>query len=182
MKFTDSARSDPHPWYREPWPWILFGLPAIAVVASLFTLYLAIRSDDGVISADYYKRGLAINADLRRTQHAAELGLIAEVMIDGMASGDRVRVQLSATQALPPEAALKLAMIHPGRGDADRTVLLARTGGDARHAEYVGQFNEGTAAEKAAAWLVVLETRAWRLDGRVNPQDPAHLILHAPRD
>ena len=40
------------PWYREPWPWIIMSGPAIVVVASFVTLWLAIVSADGIIGPE----------------------------------------------------------------------------------------------------------------------------------
>jgi hypothetical protein len=51
-------------WYREPWPWLLAAGPAVVVVASLVSAWIAIRSDDGLVAEDYYKRGLLINKKL----------------------------------------------------------------------------------------------------------------------
>ena len=33
----------PAPWYREPWPWVLIGLPAVAVVARQASARVALR-------------------------------------------------------------------------------------------------------------------------------------------
>ena len=38
--------------------------PAVVVVASLVSAWIAIRSDDGLVAEDYYKRGLLINKKL----------------------------------------------------------------------------------------------------------------------
>ncbi len=40
--------------------------PLTVIVASVFTLWLAVRSEDGLVADDYYKRGLAINQTLAR--------------------------------------------------------------------------------------------------------------------
>jgi hypothetical protein len=32
------------PWYRQFWPWFIIALPASAVIASFFTLWLAISN------------------------------------------------------------------------------------------------------------------------------------------
>jgi hypothetical protein len=42
-------RSDSKPWYRQFWPWFLIGLPAISVVFSFATLYIAVRDADEVV-------------------------------------------------------------------------------------------------------------------------------------
>lgn len=52
------------PWYKQFWPWMIMGLPASVVVASIVTYFIALDGIDSVISKDYYKEGLAINADL----------------------------------------------------------------------------------------------------------------------
>ena len=76
------------PWYRQRWPWLLFAGPAIVVVASFATLWLAASSDDGVIADDYYKRGLLINREIDRTARAEALHLRAVLRVtrEGMAS------------------------------------------------------------------------------------------------
>ena len=53
------------PWYREPWVWLMIALPASAVVGGIITIYLAVSTSDGLVVDDYYKRGKAINLDLR---------------------------------------------------------------------------------------------------------------------
>ena len=55
------SKNTPHdqvtPWYRQFWPWFIIALPASAVVASFFTLWLAIsRPDYIVIDDDEYQR------------------------------------------------------------------------------------------------------------------------------
>ena len=68
------------PWYRQRWPWFLIALPATAVVGSIVTAVLAVRTFDGTVSADYYKQGLAINEEVERAQLARVLGLEARIM------------------------------------------------------------------------------------------------------
>ena len=61
------------PWYREPWPWLLMAGPALVVVAGLTTAWIAVTHEDGLVADDYYKRGLAINQELRRDSAAVSL-------------------------------------------------------------------------------------------------------------
>jgi hypothetical protein len=156
------------PWYKQAWPWFLITLPALAVVGSAITVWLAIRSADGVVATDYYKRGLAINRELSRLQRAAELGLRAEVEVAGFATGDRVRVHLAADRPLPPDTALKVSFIHPGRAGADRAALLGRVAGSADRADFAGEIGEAAEAVQPVAWQVVIESPSWRLDGRMD--------------
>ena len=114
------------PWYRQPWPWFLIALPATAVIASIATAIIAARGFDGPVAADYYKQGLAINDEVARAQLARDLGLVARIELAGITDGDRVRVELDVGRALPPEAAVRLRLVHPGRPGEDRTAVLSR--------------------------------------------------------
>jgi hypothetical protein len=142
-------------------------VPAATVVAGIVTIVLAVRSDDGVVAADYYKRGLAINTELSRTQKARDLGLGAAVRIDGQSAGDRIRVRLQARTELPQEATLQLRLLHSGRSGADRTAVLARLRFDRQSAEYGGTWKEDGAegTPVGAGARLVIEAPGWRLDG-----------------
>ena len=52
------------PWWKFPLVWMVFGLPAIVVVASFITLYLALTRPDAVLAEDYYRQGIEINKTL----------------------------------------------------------------------------------------------------------------------
>ena len=40
------------PWYKQFWPWFIIALPASVVIASFFTLYLAITNPDQLVVTD----------------------------------------------------------------------------------------------------------------------------------
>ena len=44
-------------------------------------LATAIRTDDGLVTDDYYKKGKAINMELRRDKQAFNMGLSAQLMV-----------------------------------------------------------------------------------------------------
>jgi len=158
------------PWYRQRWPWLLMVPPLAAVIGCVITIVLAVRSNDGVVASDYYKRGLAINAELSRSQRAVELGLTAEVQAGGEGAGDSVYVRVSsAGQGVPAEAALRIRLVHPGRSGADRVAMLSRVSADpeGRSAEYRGAWEEAVELHAPVAWRVVVEGRDWRLDGGI---------------
>lgn len=171
------------PWYRQRWPWLLMLPPLAAVVGGIVTVVLAVRSDDGMVAADYYKRGLAINAELSRSERAAQLGLVGHVRADGDAAGDTVIVRVSGEQPMPPEAVLQIRLVHPGRGGADRMALLSRVSVDidGRRAEYRGQWGDAVTLASPIAWRVVLEGRDWRLDGGIGPGEVRSFKLVAGR-
>jgi hypothetical protein len=173
------------PWYRQAWPWFLISLPAAAVVGGIVTFYLAARGWDGPVVRDYYKQGLAVNEELTRSTRARELGVEARLVIGGLDSGQRLRVEITAAQPLPPEAALRVRLIHPGRRGADRVAVLARidAGVDGRSASYAGEWQQAEPdprlAAKAVAWQTVVETQQWRLDDVVSASGPAEATLRA---
>lgn len=155
------------PWYRQRWPWLLMLPPAAAVAGCIVTIALALRSDDGVVAADYYKRGLAINEELARAQQAARLGLRVRIDARGIADGDEVRLRLEADRAPPPEAVLRLRLVHPGRGGADREAQLARVAAhdEGRVSEYLGQWRAAAPVAGRVNWRIAVEAQHWRLDG-----------------
>ena len=148
------------PWYRHPWPWILMAGPIIVIVASFVTLWLAVRSNDGLVADDYYKQGIAINRTLARADRAEAMGLEARIAV----RGGRVELRLASRTgaALPPR--VRLTLTHPTRSGLDQALLLAGQGG----------VYAGPVAELAAGrWQAVVEDEAatWRLAGAVAPSE-----------
>jgi hypothetical protein len=106
------------PWYKEPWPWIVMAPPAAAVLAGGVTLWLALAGADGLVAEDYYRQGLAINRVLAREARARELGIRAEVALEGGVL--RVRLEGAAPEAL------SVHLAHRTRAGYDRRLRLAR--------------------------------------------------------
>lgn len=156
------------PWYKERWPWLLMAGPAIVIVAGVITAWLAISSNDGLVTDDYYKQGLAVNQRLHRDQQAGRLGLRADVM----RSGINIRLLLSAEggTALPDKIALKLA--HPTQAGHDQSIELLSEG----QGFFTGKLN----ADISGRWLVSIEDPAgqWRLQGdwKADSEEPLRLV------
>jgi hypothetical protein len=165
---TTAARRmpPPRPWYREPWPWILMGLPLAAVLASIATAWIAIVNDDPLVVDNYYKEGLAINRTLDRERVAAEAGYRADVMVSQ--DGSRVRVYLAGGRA--PDS-IRLRFVHPTRAEHDRAVELK--------GRQTGWYEGPLGLSSAQRWRIDLEdgARTWRLTGAWRPADdsPARL-------
>jgi len=142
---------DAGPWYREPWPWILMAGPATVVVAGAVTTWLAFSTADGLVADDYYRRGLAINQELRRDQAALDRGIAAEIE-----RGDGVlRVRLKLREAAPP--ALFARLLHSTRAGHDQRLRLAPVA--------PGLYETELPALPAGRWTVVLEDPGgeWRV-------------------
>ncbi|HCX34107.1 MAG TPA: hypothetical protein DHV08_11505 [Rhodocyclaceae bacterium] len=165
-------RRDTGPWYREPWPWLIMVLPVTAIVAGAVTLWLAVRSNDGLVADDYYRQGLAINRSLARDERAGALELAARLRI----VQDAIEVTMSAREGavLPPELRLKLA--HATRPRMDRTITLAGDG---------ALYRAPLGALAAGKWQVSIEDGAgtWRLAGPIvlPGQRSANLVSQSSR-
>ena len=57
-------RAQGEPWWRFPLLWMVLAGPALVVVASFVTFWLAWRSPDALVSEDYYREGVEINKTL----------------------------------------------------------------------------------------------------------------------
>jgi hypothetical protein len=135
-------------WYRERWPWVLIAGPAIVIVASLGSAWLAVVTDDGLVAADYYKQGLLINRKLAAASSAPAPEPSATVSVGG---DGRVQVHLSYEGPAPSR--VRLALRHPG--DQAQVLTLAPSG----HDVWVGTI----AAQVPGRWIVSLESDLWRL-------------------
>ena len=62
-------------WYKEPWAWLVFGLPCVAVVASISTYIIANTNPDTLVIGDYYKKGKSINLEVSKVKMAQKLGM-----------------------------------------------------------------------------------------------------------
>ena len=148
---------DSGPWYRQPWPWILAAGPFIVVIAAFYTAWIAVKSNDGLVTDDYYKKGLSANQTIARSELATKLGLIAGVRI----TGDSLSVRLQTSDksfVMPPTLALTIS--HPTRAGLDQSRVLAGKG-----ELYSGEVH----LPAAGHWLVLLEDeqKTWRLLGNV---------------
>lgn len=148
------------PWYREPWPWLLMAGPVAVIIAGAVTVWMAIRSSDGLVVDDYYKQGLAINQTISRDRVAAERGYVAALSFDAAGKTVGVRFEGSRGEVLPDN--LVLRVLHPTRAGQDRLILLHRGAG--------GEYSGVGKALESGRWNLVLEDRstAWRLTGSFN--------------
>jgi len=49
------------PWWKFGHVWLVVAGPAVVVVASFVTFYLAASGSDPIVSEDYYQKGIDIN-------------------------------------------------------------------------------------------------------------------------
>jgi hypothetical protein len=61
---SDTPQPPVRPWWKFPLVWMVIAGPAAVVVAGFATLWLAVRTPDPVVAADYYRQGIEINKAL----------------------------------------------------------------------------------------------------------------------
>lgn len=158
------------PWYKQFWPWVLIGLPTSVVIASVVTYFLAINGMDSVISKDYYKEGLAVNADLERDKKAADLGLSADITIDGQ----NVTMKLSASDAATVHSLagqpILLEIENLSFQDKDLSASLVPKGDGIWQGKIPANMSQAT-------WLARLIGPDWRISHRLENTTPTHIVL-----
>lgn len=144
----------PPPWYKQLWPWLLMLGPAIVIVAGVITTVIAVSRPDAVVVDDYYKRGKAINQDLRRDRAATVLKLAIDANYDaarGVLTGHM------ASHGRPFAAPVRIHLAHATQPEKD-LVRAVKPDADGRFTVAVGHLDR-------ARWEVVVEgeERDWRL-------------------
>ena len=154
-------------WYREPWPWILIAIPAVSVILGIAMVVLAVRTDDGLVTGDYYRQGLAINKVLERDAKAQALGLRASIGFDA----SRTLIRAVITGKVERDRVVRISFAHPTRAGFDRKTMLVPDG----TGTWEGRIEPLVATEK---WHVTLEEpqEGWRLTGVWHTEDPTIVL------
>lgn len=152
MNDTNASRKP----LREPLVWLVLGIPAIAVVALVWMVFVAAGpgSTDSVDAT--VKRTAQIQvADLGPDEAAARLRLAALLRIDG-----KELEVLPLHTGFDTAAPLKLAVRHPTRADLDHDVLMQPAGNGWRVPLELDLSHD---------WKLQLAPQdgAWRLQGRL---------------
>ena len=117
-------REDTDPWYRQFWPWFLIALPAFAVVAGLYTFWLAMQSQDSLVVQSDDGMNVVTERNMAAEAKAVRLGLAAEVDIQ-LETG-AVVVSLSSLPGVDLAASLQLRMRHPTMAPRDAAIDVVR--------------------------------------------------------
>ena len=115
-------REDTDPWYRQFWPWFIIALPAFAVVAGLYTLWLAGQTTDSLVIQSDDGINVATERNIAAEQEAQRLGLIA--IIDINADSGAVRVTISGDTDAGLSPSLQLQLRHPTMISRDAVIEL----------------------------------------------------------
>ena len=146
------------PAWREPLFWLVWGIPALTVVAGLVTWWIAAQRADSNVAEDWYKRGVTINRSLERETRAQALGLRAELTL---AAEHDLRLRLDG-DASP--ARVSVTLVHPVRAEQDRHLSLDR--------QPDGSYRIVSPRVAAGTWGVSVEADDWRIATRRAPLGP----------
>lgn len=139
-------------WYKQFWPWFLIALPMTAVVASLFTFYIAATTNNDMVVESYYKKGKAINADLSLIEKAEQMGIKAAVapankgLVLDMVLPDSLKNQ-----------PLKIELAHKTLAKNDRSYVVT--------ADANGRYRFGDDLNESGRWFIRISPMddSWRL-------------------
>lgn len=157
------------PWYKEFYVWLVIFFPMLAVVAGIYTIRLAILSDDGLVADDYYKRGLEINLTLNRDKRALAQQMQADIELQPkqqrlfltLHSGDK-------DYSLPNELTLHLQ--YSTRAGHDQHLQLKRVGDNDYFAALSTELINGN-------WIMELAGDDWRLVKTVHLPRTSHITM-----
>lgn len=159
----DRHHKDTLPWYRQPLVWMLICIPASAVVAGIFTLNLAIQSDDGLVTDDYYKKGLEINREIERDRRAEEHGLTAHLSMDR--ENRRFGVELGGHDSFALPAQILVEFAHATRAGYDTSLVI--------DADKPGVYTSVLPELVNGRWNVQISAGDWRLIRSLTVRDSA---------
>jgi hypothetical protein len=150
---TPKLRTAP-PWYAERWPWLLMLGPFLVIVAGSITAWLAYTRQDAMVVDDYYKKGKAINQDLRRDRAASAMRLTFAARYD--AAAGMLQGQISSA-GKPLTTAFVIKLAHSTLPEKDLALAAVP---DAQ-----GRFSVALPMLERARWQVAVEGNAndWRL-------------------
>ena len=151
--------SAPRPAWREPYFWMVWGIPGLTIIAGLTTWWIAAQRLDSDVSRDYSAQGLAVNRVLEREQRARELDIGASISVS-----DQGQFSVSLRSNSPLPEAVLLILTHPVRAELDRRIALAiQPDGSYAAASHTTAEALHTATGR---WTLAVESPQWRLVGQ----------------
>jgi len=140
---------------RNPVLMLAWGLPAVAVVASVLSLAAALRTPESELPEQYHWEGFQLDRDFSQAARATELKVHAT--LSGFNASRRCELTLRTTGAAPDS--LELLVAHATRPALDQRVTFTRVG--VSPVRYTGSCEPGPDAhwrvelvDKANGWAV----------------------------
>lgn len=139
-------------WWQEPMVLMIFGLPMIAVIAGLTTVWIAYARAPVLVN-DSYNKDLGVSQTNEMDKRAHFLGLSADLK----ANGDTLTISLAGKLSKPRQLLLKL--VHPTGAGSD--IVMALT------LDHAQEYSTVLPSVPAGERKLVIEPvdRKWRLTG-----------------
>lgn len=148
-----SNSDNPRPWYREKYVWLVILFPFMSICMGITIIVLSVKSYDGLVVDDYYKRGMAINEILARDERADQLSLSAT--LNWRSQAKTLAVKLSADNGFNYPDTVQVKLMHATRGGMDQSITMDHAG-NGRYLAKVKPLAPGH-------WHVEIAARDWRL-------------------
>ncbi len=156
-------------WHQIPIVWMVIGIPLFSIVFTLSIVWISVKTYDGVVVDDYYRKGLEINQDLARDRYASEIGLEANLLIED----GQLHVEFKSVPEEQWPEDLTLGFFHPTVSDRDIVVNLRYEG--------EGRYSAPVTGPGFGKWNVVTGTEDWRLKGVLFHPTEGGLVLKPVR-
>ena len=158
------------PWYKQFWLWFIVTPLLVVFVLGFTMLYLAIKTNDGVVVDNYYKDGKGIF--VRNDEDA--LARAKDLRANLLWVDDRLLVTLTGNLTPLPEA-LKLLFIFPTAEAGDVSVLLHHQG----LGQYRGRLAEPVIGTRQLQIQPIGASLTWRLhaSGTLPPASTSLILL-----
>ena len=165
-------REDTDPWYRQFWPWFIMALPATAVVAGLYTVWIAMQTTDSLVVQSDDGMNVVTERNTAAEREASRLGLSALVDINPD-TGAVVVTVLSAANAELPDS-LSLGMRHPTMASRDGNVEMLRAMPNSRgEASWAGHF---LTPPSGRHFMTLSSADTWRISAEWSGQRQIRLV------
>lgn len=142
------------PWYKQFWLWFILTPLFLVFIAGFLTLYLSIKTNDGVVVDNFYKDGKGIIVRHEEDDFAREHQLSAQLDWDT----ERLTLNLSGDLSPLPEQ-LELLIIFPTAKSQDVTVIFQHEG----LGRYRGNLSETVIGVRQFQLQPIDTETAWRL-------------------
>ena len=150
--------------------WVALGIPAVTIVASVITLYMAATRAEPELPANYHWEGAALDADLAKSERAAAMGVAVQLRLS---DDGTIEATFRANNPADPPAQLSLHLTHATLPSHDRQLTLQR--------DADGIYRGSTTAIPRAHWLLELGVPdEWRVRGNLPATAREILLGRAP--
>ncbi len=165
-----TTMKQPH-WAKNPLVWMIIFFPTAAVVAGFNLLYLAIVTDDGLVSGDYYKEGMGINKTITHDLIAIEKNINGLMSINASTGSIQTRfsndIKSSLGKSLPFE------LVHRTIPGFDQQTTLNQVGDTLL---YTGNIN--SLPNTGGRWRWKIQHDDWRISERFTTKKQ-EVIVHS---